>query len=94
MNSLGKSPQYSGCGVRIRFEIASQTSHTKSRVWNIQGAEVGFDALSYGTVDYYGPQNDKITTSLSQAVDRTLRGQQEPKAALDQACSEINDLLK
>jgi multiple sugar transport system substrate-binding protein len=53
-----------------------------------------FDALTYGTVDWYGPKNDKITTALNDALQRVFKGQADPKASLDQAASEINDLLK
>ncbi len=53
-----------------------------------------FDALSYGTVDYFGPQNAKIDESLTNAVDRVLRGQQDSKASLDQAKQEIDALVK
>lgn len=53
-----------------------------------------FSALDYGKVDFYGPNNAKIDTAMNNALERVFRGQQDVKAALDQACSEIDPLLK
>jgi multiple sugar transport system substrate-binding protein len=53
-----------------------------------------FNALDYGTVDYFGPQNSKIDEALNNAIQRVFRGDQSSKEALDQAAQEINDALK
>lgn len=53
-----------------------------------------FGALDYGKVDFYGPNNAKIDKSLSDALERVYKSGADPKASLDQACSEINPLLK
>ena len=49
---------------------------------------------TYGTADYYGGVNDpKIKKALSDATQRVYAKQQNAKAALDQACQEIDPLL-
>lgn len=53
-----------------------------------------YQTAEYGTPSYFGGVNDsKIKKALSDATQRVYAGQQDPKAALDQACSEIDPLL-
>ncbi|HMA33129.1 MAG TPA: sugar ABC transporter substrate-binding protein [Chloroflexia bacterium] len=53
-----------------------------------------YATAAYGTPDYYGGVNDpKIKKALGDATQRVYAGQQASKAALDQACQEIDPLL-
>lgn len=53
-----------------------------------------YETAEYGTPSYFGGVNDpKIKKALKDATERVYAGQQDPKAALDQACSEIDPLL-
>lgn len=53
-----------------------------------------YDTAEYGTPSYFGGANDsKIKLAFKNATERVFAGQQEPKAALDQACQEIDPLL-
>ncbi len=53
-----------------------------------------YQTASYGTADYYGGINDsKIKTAINNATARVFAKQQDPKAALDQACQEVDPLL-
>lgn len=53
-----------------------------------------YSTASYGTADYYGGINDsKIKKAINDATARVFAKQQDPKAALDQACQEVDPLL-
>jgi multiple sugar transport system substrate-binding protein len=53
-----------------------------------------YQTASYGTPSYFGGANDpQVKKSLNDATQRVFAGQQDPKAALDQACQEIDPLL-
>jgi multiple sugar transport system substrate-binding protein len=54
-----------------------------------------YETASYGTPSYFGGVNDpKIKKALKDATDRVYANQQSAKQALDQACQEIDPLLK
>jgi len=53
-----------------------------------------YQTASYGTPDYYGGVNDqKIKKAINDATKRVFANQQPSKAALDQACQEVDPLL-
>ncbi|MGI8586518.1 MAG: ABC transporter substrate-binding protein [Chloroflexia bacterium] len=52
-----------------------------------------YAAGTYGTVDYYGPATDAIHKALDDAMTRVNAGSQTTKAALDQACQEIDSSM-
>jgi len=53
-----------------------------------------YDAASYGTGGYYGGAADsKVTKALNDATQRLFAKQQDAKAALDQACQEVDAAL-
>ena len=50
-----------------------------------------YEAASYGTADYYGGINDpKVKKAINDATAAGLRQAADPKAALDQACQEVD----
>ena len=51
-------------------------------------------ALDYGQAAYYGPNTDKMFSIINQALEKVYLNGVAPKEALDQAASEINDLLQ
>jgi multiple sugar transport system substrate-binding protein len=53
-----------------------------------------FDSLSYGTVHYFGKNHGKILDSINNALKSVFSEAADSKTALDNAASEINDLLK
>ncbi|MEO6458708.1 MAG: hypothetical protein ABIO92_10645, partial [Chloroflexia bacterium] len=53
-----------------------------------------FDSLNYGTVHYFGKNHGKILDSITNALKSVYSGASDSKTALDNAASEINDLLK
>jgi len=57
-------------------------------------SKIIYQTGSIGTASYYGGVNDpKIKKALNDATTRVFAGQQDAKAALDQACQEIDPLL-
>lgn len=53
-----------------------------------------YETAEYGTPSYFGGINDpKIKKAFKDATERVFAGQQDPKAALDQACAEVDPLL-
>ncbi len=53
-----------------------------------------YQTATYGTPDYYGGINDsKVKKAINDATLRVFAKQQDPKAALDQACQEVDPLL-
>ena len=53
-----------------------------------------YQTAEYGTPSYFGGINDpKIKKAFKDATERVFAGQQDPKAALDQVCAEIDPLL-
>ncbi|MBC8448104.1 MAG: ABC transporter substrate-binding protein [Chloroflexi bacterium] len=44
----------------------------------------------YGRVFYYGPETGEVLDRMGKALERVFLGEQSPKAALDQAVSEVN----
>lgn len=59
-----------------------------------KASKILYSTAEYGTPDYYGGINDpKVKKAINDATQRVYAGQQDPKAALDQACQEVDPLL-
>jgi multiple sugar transport system substrate-binding protein len=53
-----------------------------------------FTAQPYGTLDYYGPQDDFIHNRLDFAISSVLLGQASARTALDDAAQQVNKALQ
>ncbi|HET6262443.1 MAG TPA: sugar ABC transporter substrate-binding protein, partial [Chloroflexia bacterium] len=88
-------PENQGAVLRSGFALPTIKGFEGDAYFNDHPVDaVLFESLDYGTVHYFGKNHGKILDSINNALKSVFSESADSKTALDNAASEINELLK